>query len=116
MQSNDHQPSALQEVYNQVISKCWEDESFKQALIADPVATIERFTGRQVSLPEGTQLVVNDQTDARFAHINIPPQPNMEDVELTEDQLDVVAGGVIGDGCTKPIDLLNKMPQGFTIA
>lgn len=36
-----------------------------------------------------------DQTNIDVIYINIPPEPNLEDIELNEQQLEVVAGGTI---------------------
>lgn len=83
-----------QEVMNNIISKCWEDADFKSQLIKDPVATIEKFTGEPVALPEGMKLVVNDQSqDSNVTYLNIPAEPNLEDLELTDEQLELVSGG-----------------------
>ncbi len=84
-----------QETMNSLINKCWEDENFKQELIASPRATIEKFTGKPVKIPKGVQLVVNDQTNSSFAHINIPAKPNFDDMDLTDEELEAVAGGLI---------------------
>ena len=73
-----------------LISKCWEDETFKQELIADPAQAIEKLSGRPFDA-KGKKIVVNDQTDPSTVHINIPPNP--DNMELTEDQLEAVAGG-----------------------
>ena len=50
-------------------------------------------TGLQV--PSGVNLVVNDQTDTSIGYINIPPKPNYDDMELSDEQLEVVAGGEV---------------------
>ena len=63
-----------QKLFQQVIEKAWEDETFKKELVADPVSAIEKLTGNKIKLPEGKTLV-------------------MEDVELNEEQLEAVAGG-----------------------
>ncbi|WP_299618550.1 NHLP leader peptide family RiPP precursor [uncultured Tenacibaculum sp.] len=91
-----------QELLQEVIHKAWEDESFKQELVANPVAAIEKLTGQQVNLPEGKTLVVRDQTNESTVYINIPAEPNMEDVELNEDQLEAVSGGTINPWVTFP--------------
>jgi len=109
MQLTEKQKKA-QEEENAIIAKCWEDETFKQQLINNPVETIENFTGNSLNLPEGAKLVVNDQTDPTFVHFNIPAKPNMDDVELNEQELEVVAGGDIGVAFT-----LWRHRNGYTI-
>ena len=83
-----------QEVMNTVIAKCWEDEAFKQELIASPVATLEKFTEGKFKAPEGVTVVVHDQSDPNYFHFNIPQRPDAESLELTDEQLEAVAGGV----------------------
>lgn len=89
------QPSQQQTNVQAIITKCWEDETFKQELIASPQATIEQFIGQSISIPEGMKLVVNDQSNRSIINFNIPAEPSLEDVKLTDDQLEVVAGGGI---------------------
>ncbi|KAB7725721.1 NHLP leader peptide family natural product precursor [Rudanella paleaurantiibacter] len=82
-----------QEIIEAVISKAWEDANFKTELIADPVKAIEKLTGVKVVLPEGKSLVFLDQTDKSTIYVNIPAEPEIENMELTEEQLEAVAGG-----------------------
>lgn len=82
-----------QQLYQLVINEAWENEAFKKELLTSPVAAIEKLTGERLNLPEGKLLVVRDQTDESVVYINIPEEPNREDIELDEEQLDVVAGG-----------------------
>lgn len=79
---------------NALISKCWEDDSFRKELVNSPVRAIEKFTGKTFVLPEGMQLVVTDQTDTEHVYINIPAQPDFDSLELTDEQLEAVAGGI----------------------
>lgn len=81
-----------QEILNSIIAKSWEDESFKQELIASPIDTIKKFTGKE-SLSEDKKVFVVDQSNPDYIYINIPAKPNLDDVELTEDQLEAVSGG-----------------------
>ncbi|MGF7219177.1 arginyl-tRNA synthetase [Spirosoma lacussanchae] len=85
-----------QKLYAQIVQRAWEDAQFKEELVANPVAAIEKLTGQKLSLPEGKRLVVRDQTDEATAYINIPAKQNTEDVELNEEQLESVAGGASG--------------------
>jgi hypothetical protein len=83
----------LQKIY----AKTWHDESFKQSLIDDPVSTLNRITIGEFSF-EGIKIQVNDQTDISTLYLNIPANPrdlDMEyDTELTEKDLELIAGGV----------------------
>lgn len=99
-----------QKILDAIVKKAWEDPIFKSNLIAGPVATLESFLGRPIHLPEGKNIAFVDQTDSSTIFINIPPQLNMDDVELSEEQLDIVAGG---DGdITPPIIIKPKNLSG----
>jgi hypothetical protein len=82
-----------QKIYADIVQKAWEDESFKQELMTNPVTTIEKFTGKKLNLPQGKTIVVRDQTDESIVYINIPAIINFENMELNEEQLEAVAGG-----------------------
>jgi len=90
--TNEQQKS--QELLQKIIHKAWEDETFKQELIANPLTAIEKATGERVSIPEGKTLIVKDQTNDATIYINIPTEQKMDDVELSDEQLEVVSGGV----------------------
>ena len=85
-----------QQFLQTLINKAWEDNAFKEELVANPVAVIEKVTGEKLNIPEGKQLVVRDQTNEQTIYINIPAEVKMDDVELNEEQLEVVAGGHMG--------------------
>lgn len=85
--------SQAQEVVKNIISKCWEDASFAKDLIASPVQTLEKYAGSKFTLPAGKELVVVDQTDTSKLYLNIPAKPSIDDLELTDEQLEMVAGG-----------------------
>ncbi|KVV15523.1 hypothetical protein [Flavobacterium sp. TAB 87] len=84
-----------QKILDAIVKKAWEDPTFKSNLIATPLATIENFLGHSVLLPKGEKITFVDQTDSSIIFINIPAELNMDDLELNEQQLDIVAGGDI---------------------
>ncbi|KQM19129.1 class IIb bacteriocin, lactobin A/cerein 7B family [Chryseobacterium sp. Leaf201] len=78
----------------QVIERAWEDAQFKKELLEQPVETMEKLTGRKINLPNGQKLVVVDQMDESVVYFNIPRKIDINSLELTEEQLEQVAGGV----------------------
>jgi len=82
-----------QQVIQKVISKAWEDVKFRKELLINPIEVIEKLTGVKVVLPEGKELVVVDQTDKSKIYVNLPSEPEIDNLELTEDQLEAIAGG-----------------------
>ena len=85
--------SQEQKTYAEIVQKAWDDADFKKELIVNPVDAIEKLIGKKLDLPAGKKLVVRDQTDESTVYINIPAKSNLDDVELHEEQLDLVAGG-----------------------
>ena len=75
--------------FSSLIVRAIEDEVFKQELISDPNGVIERELG--IQLPSGGQIRVLAQ-DANVEYLVLPPQP-APDGELSEEELEAVAGG-----------------------
>ncbi|MBB4807375.1 hypothetical protein HNP38_002679 [Chryseobacterium defluvii] len=85
-----------QKLYTEIVQKAWEDATFKNELKANPLDAIEKLTGIRLNIPEGKTIVVQDQTDESTFYINIPAEQKMEDIELSEEQLEMAAGGYNG--------------------
>lgn len=94
-----------QKTLESIVKKAWEDPVFKSNLLTSPVLTLESFLGRPIHLPDGKTITVTDQSNTSTLFINIPSNPNLvevvDDMELSEEQLDIISGG--GDGQTPPI-------------
>lgn len=86
-----------QQILQAIVKKAWTDPAFKQNLIEQPVSTIESFLGHPLNIPQGKNLSIVDQSDASTIFINIPAEQDTEDMELNEEQLDIVSGGLEGD-------------------
>lgn len=84
------------QVYHEVISRCWEDEGFKNRFFANPAAVLESDYNKFYHNPDGRKLVAIDQTDASVININIPRSPETQDMDLTltDEQLETVSGGL----------------------
>lgn len=83
-----------QKLNAQVVERAWEDAQFKKELIANPVEAMEKLTGHKIDLSNGKKLVVIDQTDESVVYFNIPKKVDLDALELTEEQLEQVAGGI----------------------
>lgn len=86
------QQQKVQNIFASLTTKCWEDNSFTKELTANPVTTIEKFTGEKLDL-YGKKLIAVDQTDNNKIYFNIPAEPDLDNLELTDEQLEIVAGG-----------------------
>lgn len=85
--------AAEQKLNAEIVQKAWEDPQFKAELIKNPAETMEKFAGHKLNLAEGQKLVVIDQTDTSTVYFNIPRKIDIDSLELTEEQLETVAGG-----------------------
>ena len=74
--------------YGRVVAKAWSDAAFKQRLLADPSAVLK---AEGVAVPEGVELRLVENTD-KVVHLTLPAKP----AELSDEQLDQVAGGASG--------------------
>lgn len=82
-----------QEIVQQVITEAWSNPGFKSELLKDPNAAIHKLTGKTLSVPAGKTLKVYDQSNPDVACLNIPPKVDMDNVELSDQQLEGAAGG-----------------------
>ena len=101
--------SGRAEMERRLIEKSVEDESFRQRLIEDPKAAVEQELGTR--LPEEVRVVTVEETaDTIYLVLPGTPMAGAEGVELSDQQLESVAGGgswgadtcqnTCGAGCT----------------
>jgi hypothetical protein len=62
-----------------IIRRAWRDVEFKQQLLADSRAILERELG--VTLPAGVQVYIHEQTPAEI-HLILPPPPEQVEAEV----------------------------------
>jgi hypothetical protein len=76
------------EMQTQLIAKAWQDESFKQRLLDDPKGVVSQEL--DVDLPDDFTLQCF-ANDANHQYLVLPPA--LEVSELTDEQLESIAGG-----------------------
>ena len=75
-----------------VRTKAINDKAFMAELIDNPRNALASMG---ISLPPETDLVVSDQTDESFVYLNLPPKQVVDSMELSDEQMEQVAGGEI---------------------
>jgi Nitrile hydratase, alpha chain len=78
-------PQPQAKAYGQMVARAWQDEAFKQRLMADPHAVLAELG---IDVPPGRTVQVLEDTE-QVTHLVIPLRPG----ELSDEQLEQVAGG-----------------------
>ena len=74
-----------------LITRAWEDEVFKNELIKNPKATIEKEFN--IEIISGINIHVLEETEKEiYLVLPVNPNPVFSD-ELTEEELEVISGG-----------------------
>lgn len=83
--------ASRQALEEQIVKRAQEDPAFREELLRDPQAALAQLAGG--ALPPGVDIVVHEETP-RTIHLVLPPNPHRaESWELTDADLDKVAGG-----------------------
>ncbi len=81
-------PMTRQEIERQIIARAWQDESFKQELLSDPLAA---FAKENINLPEDVDVRTVEESSNVF-YLVLPPKPRNAE-KLSLDELKDIAGG-----------------------
>lgn len=71
-----------EKIYQQIIAKCWLDESFKERLLSNPIETLQ---SEGIEIPAGISVSAVENSSDNFTLV-IPPKP----LDLNIEQ---IAGG-----------------------
>lgn len=74
------------QMLQQIVEKSAVDEQFRQALLANPKATISNELG--ITIPDSMTIKVHE-SDMQTVHLALPPDPN-----ITEEQLEAISAGL----------------------
>lgn len=81
-----------EELIKILANKARESAAFKDQLMKNPITTIEKVTGKELSNLD-KKIIVEDQSDNSIIYFNIPARISLDELELTEEQLEMIAGG-----------------------
>jgi Nitrile hydratase, alpha chain len=85
----------------QIVARAMQDEVFRQELLSNPKAAVERGLG--ITLPEGTNIQVYEDTPNTI-HVVLPMKiQSGEPLELSDEDLEQAVGGLGG-----PVVLANN--------
>lgn len=82
-----------QEIEEKIIARAWQDESFKQELLSNAKSAFEK---EGIPLPENIEVRIVEESSNTIYFV-LPAQPS-EIGELSDAELESVAGGVWGKG------------------
>ncbi len=103
------------EILNSIYKECWENKDFIDDLKNNPIQSIKDNLGISISLQnEKKTIEVSDQTDPNIIFLNIPAKLETDDIELTNEELELVSGGAICGGlCIVGIIFVASVVVGF---
>lgn len=83
-----------------LVERTYSDPVFKAEFIANPGAVIERETGLKIDFPERWHFTVIDRSDPFALYLDIPVNKDLieDELELTDEELELVAGGGENNG------------------
>ena len=84
-------PISRRELEEKIIARAWTDENFRRNFVADPKGQFEAHLGTK--LPEALRITVHEET-ADSLHFVIPQKPAGNLDELSDEDLEKVAGGI----------------------
>jgi len=88
--SEQTSPRTRQDIEAHIIAQAWKNEAYKQELLSNPKALIEREFG--IKLPAEITVQVMEETPTEL-YFSLPMRPNLSGAELSDEQLETVAGG-----------------------
>ena len=88
------QENQLKDIIATALIKAWEDDAFKEQLLAEPISTIEKLTGERLCFTYQMKNSEKSCVKADAYELDVPSYVRFDDTELNDDQLDFAAGGI----------------------
>ena len=84
-------PISRRELEEKIVARAWTDEEFRRKFVVDPKGQFESHLGTK--LPEALTITVHEETPDSL-HFVIPDKPKGKLDELSDEDLEKVAGGI----------------------
>ena len=88
--SEQNHKKARKEMEAEIIAKAWKDEGYKKELLSNPKKVIGREF--RITFPEQTNVQVLEENLSTLYFV-LPMRPDLSAAELSEEQLEMIAGG-----------------------
>jgi hypothetical protein len=82
-----------EDLNNSIVNKALSNPDFKKKLIDNPKETINDHAEGEYFLSSDIKVEIHDQSNPNEINLMIPPPVDINDTELTPDELEMVAGG-----------------------
>jgi hypothetical protein len=89
--SGDSGAISRRELEEKIVARAWTDEAFRRSFVANPKAEFESQLA--IKLPSALKISVHEEDDSHL-HFVIPAKPQADVSELSDADLEKVAGGV----------------------
>jgi hypothetical protein len=100
------------EIERTIVQRSMEDEDFRRRLLEDPKGTVEQELATR--LPEDVEVRVVEESQQAIYLVLPSTSPTVEGEELSDQQLEAVAGGMGGDMTAEwsdcPADTCGRCP------
>jgi hypothetical protein len=90
----DEQRKTRKEIEAQIIARSWQDEAYKQELMSNSKLVVAKEFGVQFPPEVNVHVVQEDPTNL---YVVLPIRPNLSGEELSEEELEAIAGGGVLD-------------------
>jgi hypothetical protein len=93
--TEQNSPQARKDIEAYIIAQAWKDENYKQELLNNPRSIFEKEFGLKFPCQKRIEVLEENPNTLYFV---LPISPDLSKTELSDEELEVIAGGGFFDG------------------